>query len=920
MTVDLEDDPAYTALSYTWEIDYAVPYFLVDTINGKVKNTVFDVWNNLIGSRPGGVSNRESAAGDAGSLVDTIRDKCVQAKRNILIDGHPFPVLPNLYDALIRLRGPRRGNSKTQNRGTAAVAYYWIDAICINQADPAERGAQVQMMGRIYSCASHVSVWLGTYPSLLSPGVKKLLTTPISLLPDATALRRRLTLGSPLTDASLYILISAAIMLLTRRWFSRLWVVQELCLATDVVFLLGDGDLEFREDTLRSAYGWIAKVMDREYWDIVYRFDAMKAVNPGTHIKHLPLSLELREKLLREGRKISVEEWLEMSRGRQASDARDMVFGGLYMMLDSSVQISSLLLLRPVDGVAQEETRLWPCLTANYEAEAPEVFLNLAACLLSRPGWTSLLSVASRYPTGQSFLAAAADGIKQQPQSVFHVDIALQAPIADDGFAQHISAALPSWVPAPGSWESDALPSLLHLGGVGYCASIPCSSGGNRSASRGGGEDTRPRISADGRTLYMYAAVVDVVQERTITGRRTYDKSSPYGLDSPIGFLEGALRMRREYQASRVLGDRQRVEAGNMTHGDDYMDADGGEDEYFTSVSLGPEGMDFTPATATPRMAPSTNSGSGDFLVTLAKTLTAGLWEGIDDVTGAPGLDEADDIDDSKPHHQRERDRMVGFCQHVDAMVRDELVQLRETEAAAKDNLAMIRDISARLQGSYEALRAAFPEQPWPETNLSGFGASAGADTPGKLHRRPMTPRLWSSNSNNKSTFNIYGPKSPPLPPRPGTQERERLESQVTLEKYRSAQEAVLPWRCVYTTAEGNLALAPAWARRGDRIMLIQGGRVPYVFTRADELWKRKLAEMRKALQGSMSSGRPLGKKEGSTKMEMEREIAELETKLDAVKKTGDEPWMLIGEVYVDGLMYGQQDWARLSFDKVAIV
>ncbi|KAK4225963.1 heterokaryon incompatibility, partial [Podospora fimiseda] len=37
----------------------------------------------------------------------------------------------------------------------------WIDAMCINQTDDAEKGAQIAMMGRIYSQARNILSWLG---------------------------------------------------------------------------------------------------------------------------------------------------------------------------------------------------------------------------------------------------------------------------------------------------------------------------------------------------------------------------------------------------------------------------------------------------------------------------------------------------------------------------------------------------------------------------------------------------------------------------------------------------------------------------------------------------------------------------------------------------------------------------------------
>ena len=37
----------------------------------------------------------------------------------------------------------------------------WIDALCINQDDAAERASQVQLMGRVFQDASCVFAWLG---------------------------------------------------------------------------------------------------------------------------------------------------------------------------------------------------------------------------------------------------------------------------------------------------------------------------------------------------------------------------------------------------------------------------------------------------------------------------------------------------------------------------------------------------------------------------------------------------------------------------------------------------------------------------------------------------------------------------------------------------------------------------------------
>lgn len=67
----------------------------------------------------------------------------------ITLDRTPFKVTQNLALALRHLR------HKDGDR------HLWVDAICIDQDDTAERNNQVQQMAKIYKEAKHVHVWLG---------------------------------------------------------------------------------------------------------------------------------------------------------------------------------------------------------------------------------------------------------------------------------------------------------------------------------------------------------------------------------------------------------------------------------------------------------------------------------------------------------------------------------------------------------------------------------------------------------------------------------------------------------------------------------------------------------------------------------------------------------------------------------------
>jgi hypothetical protein len=71
------------------------------------------------------------------------------ADHTINLNGTPFLVRKNLWDFLRQARIDR------------LEGYLWIDALCIDQSSIGERSHQVALMGKIYSHAQGVVVWLG---------------------------------------------------------------------------------------------------------------------------------------------------------------------------------------------------------------------------------------------------------------------------------------------------------------------------------------------------------------------------------------------------------------------------------------------------------------------------------------------------------------------------------------------------------------------------------------------------------------------------------------------------------------------------------------------------------------------------------------------------------------------------------------
>ncbi|KAJ4192954.1 hypothetical protein NW767_010484 [Fusarium falciforme] len=124
--------------------------------------------------------------------------------------------------SMLRLMRPVRG-----------CRMIWVDAICINQNDVKERDAQVSKMAQIYSACRSVYLYLGATPT----------TQPYPL-------RRQLLLSDGKSKPTVPVVDLAA--LLQYRYFSRIWVIQELILSRQAVFQLGDIEFWMNSSTIKS--------------------------------------------------------------------------------------------------------------------------------------------------------------------------------------------------------------------------------------------------------------------------------------------------------------------------------------------------------------------------------------------------------------------------------------------------------------------------------------------------------------------------------------------------------------------------------------------------------------------------------------------------------------------------------------------
>jgi hypothetical protein len=131
-----------------------------------------------------------------------------ESTKTILVDDQPFQATINLSSALEDLRDSVR------------PLRIWIDAICIDQANIHERNVQVGLMSDIYSLAQRTVVYLGEDNLVFSEMARQSFESAEEMLAAWKLATKHHG--------------SFAHEILSRPWFSRIWIFQELVLSRDV--------------------------------------------------------------------------------------------------------------------------------------------------------------------------------------------------------------------------------------------------------------------------------------------------------------------------------------------------------------------------------------------------------------------------------------------------------------------------------------------------------------------------------------------------------------------------------------------------------------------------------------------------------------------------------------------------------------
>lgn len=282
----LDESPVYTALSYTWS-----------------DNSGNDECNN-----------------------------------HILLDGHAVGVRSNLEAALREL--VKESLDK----------YLWVDALCINQTDRAEREEQVKLMGPIYSRAKIVISWLGKEHDNSQEALQTLSSfREIGFMQTLYDTSDPWAQGKPLGDDRERKL-RAIIRLFTRRYWRRAWVVQEMALARNLFVRCGPdhiawGDLQKACNAIYESRDWMTIALHGS--NVFY--DLPDLLNSGPWLQD---NYRLRE--------ANLCNLLLFNRTKSAKEPSDMVYGIL--------------------GLASEDDRLR--IPIDYNLEPHVLFRNIAVLLI----------------------------------------------------------------------------------------------------------------------------------------------------------------------------------------------------------------------------------------------------------------------------------------------------------------------------------------------------------------------------------------------------------------------------------------------------------------------------------------------------------------------------------------------------------
>ncbi|KAH7389105.1 heterokaryon incompatibility protein-domain-containing protein [Cadophora sp. MPI-SDFR-AT-0126] len=255
-------------------------------------------------------------------------------RETITFNGIPTEVTKNLHTALAYLRLPNKPR------------HLWVDALCINQQDIEERNSQVAMMGEVYASAKPVLIWLGEADEDSD---------------EAFTLMSKVSSDKDIAEDISQKLFSFYMQLIEREWFTRLWTIQELVLASHDP-LVGCGHIWTTWSTLLGAWQKIALIEFTKMGMVIFPDNVNAQGNDSSLPKttgvrpsgiRIDLLNNLRSSVL-ESKGSSLRDLILNTNSANATEPRDRIYGLLGMLDPSARQEITVDYGRPIGTIFAE--------------------------------------------------------------------------------------------------------------------------------------------------------------------------------------------------------------------------------------------------------------------------------------------------------------------------------------------------------------------------------------------------------------------------------------------------------------------------------------------------------------------------------------------------------------------------------------
>jgi hypothetical protein len=270
---------------------------------------------------------------------------------------------------------------RLRNRDTDCTL--WVDAICIDQRNISERGHQVGIMRDIYSKATQVLIWLGNSSKDVSGEtglsvsgvylsyVCRMAAEIRTLRGDRKKGKTSILYQKLLSEVDEWRVTHKASSLVRglldihcRRWWSRIWVLQEVTIAKSAVFICSE---------YRACHSDIC------LWHNVLRSDFLRNAartlyyKMGSSRKHLDFCHHSKQVVNSDSIMSSEIILFNKARYLEASDLRDKIFGVL--------------------GLSDTLMTLFP--SPDYSKSPSDIFTEVAKAFLDRSRSLRILEEAS---------------------------------------------------------------------------------------------------------------------------------------------------------------------------------------------------------------------------------------------------------------------------------------------------------------------------------------------------------------------------------------------------------------------------------------------------------------------------------------------------------------------------------------------